>query len=137
MHALPVWDRLWIFRFSRREKHFPHKVQRWGFSLVWVRIWISILYLKVRNKTENEYLQNENMHLTQCFYAIWQTYSCSSKTCQNKCCKILKLPFHIKNFICKAWGIQDKWIDNQYCIQGYICPMYFLPSHTSKHFALY
>lgn len=46
MNALPVWDLLWILRFSRREKHFPHKAQRWGFSLVWVRMWISILYLK-------------------------------------------------------------------------------------------
>lgn len=49
MNALPVWDLLWILRFSRREKHFPHKAQRWGFSLVWVRMWISILYLKKKD----------------------------------------------------------------------------------------
>lgn len=41
----PVCDRLWIFRFSRREKLLLQVGQRCGFSLVWVRMWISILYL--------------------------------------------------------------------------------------------
>lgn len=38
-------DRLWIFRFSRREKLLLQVGQRCGFSLVCVRMWISILYL--------------------------------------------------------------------------------------------
>lgn len=41
----PVWDRLWIFRFSRREKLLLQVGQRCGFSLVCVRMWMSILYL--------------------------------------------------------------------------------------------
>lgn len=41
----PVCDRLWIFRFSRREKLLLQVGQRCGFSLVCVRMWMSILYL--------------------------------------------------------------------------------------------
>lgn len=40
-----MWDRLWIFRFSRREKLLLQVGQRCGFSLVCVRMWMSILYL--------------------------------------------------------------------------------------------
>lgn len=40
-----MWERLWIFRFSRREKLLLQVGQRWGFSLVCVRMWMSILYL--------------------------------------------------------------------------------------------
>lgn len=41
-----MWERLWIFRFSSREKLLLQVGQRWGFSLVCVRMWISILYLQ-------------------------------------------------------------------------------------------
>lgn len=41
----PVCERLWIFRFSRREKLLLQVGQRCGFSLVCVRMWMSILYL--------------------------------------------------------------------------------------------
>lgn len=44
-HLSPVCDRLWIFRFSRREKLLLQVGQRCGFSLVCVRMWMSILYL--------------------------------------------------------------------------------------------
>lgn len=36
---------MWILRFSSREKLLLQVGQRWGFSLVWVRMWMSILYL--------------------------------------------------------------------------------------------
>ena len=39
-------ERLCILRFSRREKLLLQVGQRWGFSLVWVRMWMSILYLQ-------------------------------------------------------------------------------------------
>lgn len=48
---LPVWERWWIFRFSKREKHFPQTIHSCGFSLVCVRIWICILYLKQNTHT--------------------------------------------------------------------------------------
>lgn len=42
----PVCERLCILRFSRREKLLLQVGHRWGFSLVWVRMWMSILYLR-------------------------------------------------------------------------------------------
>lgn len=48
----PVWERLWIFRFSSLEKLLLQVGQRWGFSLVCVRMWISILYLQSRSRSQ-------------------------------------------------------------------------------------
>lgn len=47
-----MWERLWIFRFSSREKLLLQVGQRWGFSLVCVRMWISILYLQSKSRLQ-------------------------------------------------------------------------------------
>lgn len=46
-------ERLWIFRFSRREKLLLQVGQRCGFSFVCVRMWISILYLPGLGQSQN------------------------------------------------------------------------------------
>ncbi len=61
----PVCERLWILRFSRREKLLLQVGQRWGFSLVWVRMCISILYLMMQKLDLNCMLRELKGRFTQ------------------------------------------------------------------------
>lgn len=54
----PVCERVCIFRFSRREKLLLQVGQWCGFSLVCVRMWISILYLwNMKRGKENVFIE--------------------------------------------------------------------------------